>query len=109
MHEGRVRIRMTMIRNKRHDPDYTAQNARDFNALRGIELVDARVNRDGELIAIFDVSVPDPETTEKRLQSFANALLPADEDPESVKFEELAGDVVALPSSKVVPLPGLDE
>lgn|ERR1700674_3444905 len=98
----RVRIRMTMTHNKDGYPvDYTAQNAREFDALQGIELIDARVNPNGELVAIFDLSHSNTATAEQRLLSFAGALLPAGEEPETVRFDDLPPS-----DSKVVPLPG---
>jgi hypothetical protein len=99
----RVRIRMMMTHNKDGYPvDYTAQNAREFNALKGIELIDARVNQNGELVAIFDLSASDPVTAEQRLRKFAEALLPAGEEPETVQVDTLPPS-----DSNVVPLPGL--
>jgi hypothetical protein len=101
---------MTMTNNKRHNPvDYTAQNAREFNALRGVELLDATVNRDGELVVVFDVSTSDATSADERIRSFVDVLLPADEDPETVKIDELLGDVVSMPDSKVLPIRGLSE
>lgn len=99
---------MTMTHNKSAYPvDYTAQNARELNALRGIELIDAKVSQNGELVAVFDVSLADAAGVERGLRSFVDALLPSGEEPESVKFEELRGDIVPMPDSKVVPMPGL--
>lgn len=94
---------MTMTHTKDGYPiDYTAQNAREFNALRGIELIDARVNQNGELVAIFTLSASDKATAEQRIRKFADALLPVDEAPESVQF-----DTLPPPDSNVVPLPDL--
>lgn len=99
----RVRIRMRMTHNKDAYPiDYTAQNAREFNALKGIELIDARVNQDGELVAIFALSASDTATAEQRLRKFADALLADGEEPESVQFDTLPPS-----DSNVVPLPNL--
>jgi len=101
---------MTMTHNKRHYPvDYTAQNAREFKAVRGVELLDATVNRDGELVVVFDVSRSDATSVQERIRSFASALLAADEDPEKVKIEELSGDLAPMPDSKVVPIRGPSE
>jgi hypothetical protein len=66
------------------------------------------VNTDGQLVAIFDVSGVDSDTVETRLRSFADALIPADEEYASFEFEELSGDVVPMPESKVIPMPGLE-
>ena len=85
--------------------DYTAQNAREFSALRGVELIDAKVNQRGELVVTFDVSVSDPATAEQRMRAFAGALLPMEEEPESVRFEELGRGIVPMPDSKIVPIP----
>lgn len=92
-----------MTHNKDGYPiDYTAQNAREFNALKGIELIDARVNKDGGLVAIFALSASDTATVEQRLQKFTDALLAAGEEPESVQFDTLPPS-----DSNVVPLPDL--
>jgi hypothetical protein len=106
----RVRIRMTMTHTNTDYPiDYTAQNAREFNALRGIELIDANVNKNGELVAVFDVSATQPKGIELALRSFVDALLPSGEEPENIKFEELSGDIVPIPDSNIVPMPGVTE
>jgi len=102
---NRVRFQMTMSHNKNHYPvDYTAQNAREFNALRGIELIEARVNQEGELVAIFEVSASMKATAEQHLRSFADALLQADDEPETVQFDQLSPS-----DSNVVQLPGLPD
>lgn len=92
-----------MTHNKdRYPIDYTAQNAREFNALKGVELIDARVSQDGELVATFSLSASDAAIAQQRLRKFVGALLPDGEEPESVQFDTL------LPSdSNVVPLPEL--
>ncbi len=101
---------MTMTHNRKDYPiDYTAQNAREFNALRGIELIDANVNKKGELVAVFEVSATQPTRVEQALRSFVDALLPSGEEPENVKFEELSGDIVPMPDSNIVPMPDLAE
>src|SRR5258706_14870640 len=77
-----VPIRMTLIHNKDGYPvDYTAQNAREFNALNGIELIDARGNQNGQFIGIFDLAASYAGTDEQHLRPVAGVLVPTAKNP----------------------------
>jgi hypothetical protein len=75
----------------------------ELEALRGIELIKARVSREGELEVDFYVSDADVPA-EERAQLLLNYLIPDGEKPESVTFTELTGEIEPMPHSNVVQL-----
>jgi hypothetical protein len=105
----RHRIRLSLKRPSTDDPpDYSAMHRRELEAVRGIELVKARVSREGELevdFYVLDADVP----AEHRAELFLNYLIPEGEKPESVTFTELTGEIQSIPESKVVQLRDLED
>jgi hypothetical protein len=109
MTEQRQRYRVTLKRPETDDPpDYSALHRREFEALAGVELIKARITRDGELVAEFYVSDSDNEA-EARVKMFLDHILVEGEKPESINVEPLAGEIAAMPASNVVRLPVEDE
>ncbi len=105
----RRRVRLKLKRPSTDDPpDYSAMHRRELEAVRGIELIKARVSREGELevdLYVSDADVP----AEERAQLFLNYLIPQGEKPESVTFIELKGEIEPMPHSNVVQLRDLED
>jgi hypothetical protein len=106
MGEGSVRIRMTMTHRKsgRYPYDYTATNARDFNDLKGIKLIEANLTRNGKLIAVFEVPALDVRV-KKSLKWLADVVLTSEDEPQTIKYEKLGGGIEPLPDPKILPMP----
>jgi hypothetical protein len=105
----RRRVRLKLKRPRTDDPpDYSAIHRRELEAVLGIELIKARVSREGELEVDFYVSDAGAPA-EERAQLFLNYLVPEGEKPESVTFMELTGDIEPMPHSNLVQLRDLED